>query len=136
MSNVVLINVSASALTYHPIHPKQIPSEQVQSTHHNPDAVDKSKLNFLLLNPTTLILILTHNDISIKADILLLILSNYSNSGAHGFRIKLLPQLSNEQMQGGWLRNCLHITNQVGRLPSTKKALIWDADRKPLMGAE
>ena len=83
MRNLVRINVDKfrfvfAFITHHPIHSNQIPSEQVQATHHKPNVVDKSKLNFLFLNPTPLILVQTHDD-SRKNDLILIMTSEKQN---------------------------------------------------------
>ena len=80
-------------ITRHSISPNQIPRERVQATRHQPNAVNKSEFNFLFLNPTPHILVRTQDDINIKADILLLLFSIYSN----GSKIELLPQFCNKQ---------------------------------------
>ena len=79
MSNLVWINVGKfrfvfALITHHPIHFNQIPIKQVQAIHHKPNIVNKSKLNFLFLDPTPLIPIQTHDD-SRKDGLILIMIS-------------------------------------------------------------
>ena len=95
MSNIVLINVgefcfASTPFAHHPIHPSQIPREQVQADRHEPNTVNELQpfRNLLLLTQRGLILV--NRDIDIEADVFLLILSNHANRS----RIELLPQLN------------------------------------------
>ena len=100
ISDIVPIDVgefifTSAPLTHHSIYPNQIPREQVEATRYEPNTVNESQLsrNLLLFTQRGLVFVYLCN-IDIKADVLLLILSNH----ADGSKTELLPLLSDEQM--------------------------------------
>ena len=99
MRDIVLIDVgefhfTSTPIAHHPIHPNQIPREQVQATRHEPNAVNELQFFLNLLCLTRRGLVFIDRDVDIEADVLLLVFSNDINKS----RMKLLPQFSDEQI--------------------------------------
>ena len=99
MSDVVLIDVrkfrfTSTPFAHHSIHSNQIPSKRIQSTCHEPEAVNEMQLFCNWFYLAWRHLAFTYNDFISEADVLFVILQNDKD----GSRIKLLTQFSDKQM--------------------------------------